>query len=143
MAPRREYRVHPLGQGRFRLVTTVTHVTESIVTEDHLQELGLEPPANDVPWHDGHAKESRVWNRDGQADPDLEAAREHWNRCVGGHDPRLRSQMPQWVREFGLATVREAIDIVAAGMPRGSTGAKYLMLVRVFREMRQRAGGAE
>lgn len=141
MAPKREYRVLPLGNGRYRLITIVTTVTESFVTAEKLAELGLPIPEQDVPWRDGEPKQELVWRRDKPREPDVETALEYWNQRVGGHDDRLLSQMPQWVNEFHIAGVREAIDIVATQMPHGPVSKKYAMLVRVFREMRERLRG--
>lgn len=146
VAPRREDRIFPLGNGRFRLVTTITHVSERIVTEHELREMGLVAPAPDVPWTQ-EATEDGVRLRRRSSDnveavTDVHRALDYWLARLGDLEPRLKSQMPQWVREFGLATVREAIDLVRKDMPHRGPSERYGMLTRVFREIRTRRGGA-
>jgi hypothetical protein len=146
MPPRREDRIFPLGGGRFRLVTTITHVSERVLTEDQLRELGFEPPAPEVPWtaeakEDGSALRRRLTPSNVQPVSDAHRALDYWMSRLGALDERLPSQMPGWVRRFGIATVREAIDLVKQEMPFHGPGERYAMLSRVLRDIQRKRGG--
>lgn len=145
VAPRREDRIFPLGQGRFRLVTTITHVSERVLTEEQLRELGFDPPAAEVPWtpaalDDGAALRRRQTPSNVQPVSDSHRALDYWMERLGDMDPRLTSQMPGWVRRFGLATVREVIDLVKQDMPFHQAGERYAMLSRVLRDIQRKRG---
>lgn len=116
--------VIPLGDGRYRIVTTT--VSEQVVDAEGLERLGLTPPSERC--------EAQALPSD--AKPEAHALR-YWTETVrGGVDNRIRSAMPAWLKEFGPERVREAMDVVACERAQTSPGAKYHHLVRVLRRFR-------
>lgn len=121
--------VLPLGNGRYCVITT----TGQVVTTAELEAMGLRTPAPDVPWP---AEPQRVVPGEERA-----SALQYWHDKLGGYEPRLSGRIVIFLREFGLDGVKQAIDQVAVNYTKGGAAEKYHQLVRVMREMRERAGG--
>jgi hypothetical protein len=123
----RRQKVTPLGGGRFRITTTIIED----VDESRLLELGHEVPTSDVPWVEPKPVHAA----------DRVAALQYWAEHLGGYEPRLSGRINVFLREFGLASVRQAIDQVAARHIKGGAAVKYAELVGVLRQLRGRGTG--
>jgi hypothetical protein len=124
----RRHKVVSLGNGRFRVTTTI--VDEREVDEAQLAALGLQPPSVDLPWTQPvpvHAA-------------DKAAALQHWAEHLGGYDPRLSGRMAGFIQELGLPSIFQAIDQVAAMHLKGGVGVRYAEFIRQLRQMRERRG---
>lgn len=124
MRDERRHTVVALGNGRYRVTTTIIEEMD----EAQLVERGIRPPPPDVPW----AQPAPVHAAD------RAAALQHWTEHLGGYDPRLSRLINGLLGEFGLATIREAMDQVADRHVKGGAGVKYAEFIRVLRQIRER-----
>jgi len=113
----------PLGDGTFRVTTVTTTTAEEVVDAEGLARLGLKPPYVPPPLPPDAKEATRALH--------------HWMSVVHtGLDNRIRSIMPEWVKEFGLERVISAMDVVAAERSRVSLAAKYKYLAELLRKPR-------
>jgi hypothetical protein len=127
MPEERRSKVTPLGNGRFRVTTTITEEMDEVA----LVERGLHPPAQDVPWVDPKPIHAA----------DRAAALQHWTERLGGYHPRLRSGINDFLSRHGLAVVRQAIDQVADRHLKGGASMKFDAFVRVLQQAQERRDG--
>jgi hypothetical protein len=126
MRDERRYKVIPLGNGRYRVTTTIVEEMD----EGELVERGIQPPAADVPWIDPAPVHAA----------DRAAALRHWSAVLGGYDPRLSGRMSGFIQELGLPAIFEAIDQVAAMNLKPGVSLRYAEFIRVLRQIRERRG---
>lgn len=128
MPEERRQKVVAIGSGRFRVVTIITKTEE--MDEGQLLELGLQPPASDLPW----AQPVPVHGAD------RVAALQYWTEHLGGYDPRLSGRVNGFIQELGLKSIFEAIDQVAAMNLKDGAGVKYAEFIRRLGQIRDRRG---
>lgn len=132
LSPEPKHRVTPLGNGLYRVVTTVT--VERTLTEAEMQKLGIAVPAPEVPWEPEQPAPVPP-RRAYRTDSPVGQVMAYWRQHLGsGYDSRLPKQLPAWIDEFSIAGVLRAIDEVKR---QDSREPKYLRLVHVLRRMRE------
>ncbi len=130
MPEQRRHRVVALGNGRYRVSTTIITTEEREVEVDEVQllEMGIQPPALDLPWTEP-TKVHAV---------DRAAALQHWTKRLGGYHPRLRSGINDFLVKYGLEVVKQAIDQVADRHLKGGASMKFDAFVRVLQQITER-----
>lgn len=128
VAPRREHRVVPLGDGRYRLITTVT--VERIVTEGELLRLGVAaPPRLDVPW----VEPPPIPVPERGASPFAQVM-SYWRKCFPSFPSQMPGRVPRWLDEHGVDALLKAISEVKAESATDQTP-PYLRFIRKLRQL--------
>lgn len=137
--PKRTHQVVPLGDGTFRLITTVT--VERVVTAEGLRRHGLTPPvapAPELPW-----KEAPPPPVPQRGLSPFAQVMTYWRACFPSFPSQMPSRVPAWLDIHGLDAILRAISEVKAESEK-DRAPPYLRLVRKLTQMQreQQEGGA-
>jgi hypothetical protein len=137
--PKRTHQVVPLGDGTYRLITTVT--AERVVTAEGLRRYGIAPPLSptvEVPW-----KEAPPLPVPPRGLAPFGQVMTFWRQCFPSFPSQMPSRVPAWLDIHGLDVLLRVIAEVKAETPK-ETAPPYLRLVRKLNQLRreQQEGGA-